>query len=106
MNMSWSHSLDRSHSCIFPRPNSKSAFRASRLIAVSHTPNSHQQILTNAREWPKMPSHTRALKRVTHAKPADRRPTPLGHADGNGEIRRHGQGRHLPPDTDRPRPSG
>ena len=30
----------------------------------------------------------------------------LGYADGDGEDRRHAEGRHLPPDLDRPRPAG
>ena len=39
-------------------------------------------------------------------KPPDRLPAAVGHADGDGAIRRHRQGRHLPADADRRRPQG
>ena len=44
--------------------------------------------------------------RATNAKPADQPATAVGHADGDGADRRHGQGRHLPAHPDRPRPAG
>ena len=44
--------------------------------------------------------------REHHAQPSDQRPAAVGQHHGDGEDRRHGQGRHLPADADRPGPPG